>query len=404
MLSDLQRGEFIYEQPAFPDAEYTFKHALTQEVAYNAVLSERRKELHERAAQAIEEIFHSRLNEYCSELAYHYNRSGNRHNAVKDLYRAGQQALQRFAYAEAITQLTTALEMLKTLPDTPERVQQELTLHIALGASLGATKGWATPELESVYTRARQLCQQAGKTPQLFPVLWGLWAFYSVRAELETSYDLAHQLLNMAQSVNDPAMPIVAHYALGNDLFCLGEFSRARDHLEQSLVLYDREHHGSLAFLMGGEELGVVCRAVLAGTLWVLGYPAQTLQRVHEALTLAQELGSPFNLAFALGVRRHKSSMARRAKINPRASRRSHYACGRAGIFILFLGSGSVLKGWAVVEQGQVEEGIAETARAWLHCSPLGRTGTGRITLPCWQARMERPDKLKKGSQRLARH
>src|SRR5206468_1381269 len=127
-LSHLQTSEFIYERPAFPDVEYTFKHALTQEVAYNSLLVERRKVVHERAAKAIEEVYRSKLDDHYSELAHHYTRSGNTEKAVDYLQRAGQQAVQRSANAEAITHLTTALELLKTLPDTPERVQQELTL------------------------------------------------------------------------------------------------------------------------------------------------------------------------------------------------------------------------------------------------------------------------------------
>src|SRR5712692_9002424 len=125
-LAHLQAAEFIYEQPAFPEPEYTFKHALTQEVAYNSVLIERRKVLHERTAHAIEALFHSRLENHYGDLAYHYSRSGNTQKAVEYLHLAGQQAVQRSAHAEAITHLTTALELLTALPDMPERAQQEL--------------------------------------------------------------------------------------------------------------------------------------------------------------------------------------------------------------------------------------------------------------------------------------
>ena len=124
-LSHLQRGEFIYDQTRFPESSYTFKHVLTQEVAYNSLLPERRRTLHERAAHAVEELFHDRLAEHCSELAHHYRWSGNPTKAVLYLQRAGQQAVQRSAYAEAIGHVSTALELLKTLPDTGERRQQE---------------------------------------------------------------------------------------------------------------------------------------------------------------------------------------------------------------------------------------------------------------------------------------
>src|SRR5712692_5133811 len=203
LLSHLQAAEFIYEQPAFPEPEYTFKHALTQEVAYNSLLLERRKVLHERAAQAIEALFHSRLDDHYSELAHHYSRSANTPKAVEYLQLAGQQAVQRSAYAEAIGHVTTALELLTALPETPERTQQELLLQTTLGPVVMATKGYSAPEVERVYARARALCRQLGEAPQLFQVLQGLWMFYMVRAEHATAREFGEQLLRLAQSVQD---------------------------------------------------------------------------------------------------------------------------------------------------------------------------------------------------------
>src|SRR5262249_9242085 len=156
-----------------------------------------------RTAKAIEVLFHSRLEDHYSELAYHYSRSGNTNKAIEYLRLAGEQAVQRSADVEAISHLTAALELLKTLPDTPERVEQELMLQIALGSPLQATKGFAAPEVERVYARARELCQQRGESPQLFSVLLGLCAFYVVRGELQTAHELGKQLLSLAQSQPD---------------------------------------------------------------------------------------------------------------------------------------------------------------------------------------------------------
>jgi class 3 adenylate cyclase/tetratricopeptide (TPR) repeat protein len=242
-IAPLQGAEFIYEQPAFPDPEYTFKHALTQEVAYNSLLIERRRELHDRSAQAIEALFRDRLEEYYGELAHHYRRSGNTEKAVEYLQRAGEQAIQRSAYAEAISHLTTGLELLTTLPDTSERTQLELTLQIAKSAPLIATKGYGVPEVEQAYARARELCRQVGETPQLFPVLRGLSAFYIARAELQTVRELAEQLRRLAQSAQDPAMLVEAYQMLGTTLFYLGEIAPARVHLEQGIALYDPQQH-----------------------------------------------------------------------------------------------------------------------------------------------------------------
>ena len=215
LLASLQRKEFLYEQPAFPEVEYLFKHALTQEVAYNSVLQERRKALHERTAQAMENSISGKLEDHYSELAYHYSRSGNTGKAIEYLDQAGHQAVRRSANAEAVTHFTTALELLKTLPDTPERRGQELALQTTLGPVLMVTKGYTAPEVEKTYTRARELCQQVGDTPQLFSVLWGLCTFYLDRRELRTGHELAEQLLALAQRVGDLALLVEARRMLG---------------------------------------------------------------------------------------------------------------------------------------------------------------------------------------------
>ena len=132
MLKGLQAGEFIYEQPALGEAEYTFKHALTQEVAYNSVLMERRRLLHERTGEAIEALFKDRIDDHLAELAHHYSRTANTRKAVEYLFRAGSQAAARSAYSEAITRLSSALEFLKRLPDDAERARQELSVQSAL--------------------------------------------------------------------------------------------------------------------------------------------------------------------------------------------------------------------------------------------------------------------------------
>jgi predicted ATPase len=197
-LFRLQEAEFIYERPAFPEVEYTFKHALTQEVAYNSLLIERRKALHERTAQALETLFHNQLEDHYSELAHHYSHSANTAKSAEYLRLAGQQAVQQSAYTEAITQLNAALTLLKTLPDTPERTQDELTLQITLGTAVMATKGYAALEVGKAYARARELCEQVGDSLQLFPVLRGLLHFHLNQGELQKARELGEQLLRLA--------------------------------------------------------------------------------------------------------------------------------------------------------------------------------------------------------------
>jgi len=211
------------------------------------------------------------------------------------LHLAGQQAVQHSANAEAITHLTAALELLKTLPDTPERIQQELTLQVTLGTPLIATKGYFL-EVEKVYRRALELCRSVGETPQLFSVLGGLWSFYGIRGDLQTSHELAEQRMRLAQSVRDPTFLLDAYRTLGMSLFWLGEFASARAHVEKSVALYDSQQHNSHSFLFL-QEPKMHCLSFTAWSLWFLGYPDQALARMSDALALAQEYPDSYGQA-----------------------------------------------------------------------------------------------------------
>ncbi|HEV8715258.1 MAG TPA: adenylate/guanylate cyclase domain-containing protein [Candidatus Binatia bacterium] len=358
LLSSLQSKEFLYEQPAFPEVEYIFKHALTQEVAYETMLQERRRALHERTAQAIESLYGTKLEEHYNALAHHYSRSGNTQKAVDYLQLAGQQAARRSANAEAISHLTTALELLKTLPDTPERAQQELLLQTTLGPVWMITKGLAALEVGETYSQALELCQKVGETPQLFSVLVGLRRFYNVRAEYKMARELGEQILSLAQRAQDPALLLEAHGALGAALFQLGEFVPAREHLAQGITLYDFQQHRSHAFLYGLDP-GVLCLSYVALALWFLGYPEQAIKRSHEALTLAQELTHPYSLAWALYFAAWLHQHRREENASQERAEAAIILSTEQG-FALELARGTLLRGWTLAEQRQAEEGIKQ--------------------------------------------
>jgi predicted ATPase len=328
-------------------------------VAYGTVLQERRKTLHEQTARAIEALYHDRLDERYSDLAHHYTRSSNTEKAIEYLHLTGQQAVQRSANVEAITHLISALELLKTLPDTPERIQQEIILQVTLGPALMVIKGLADSEVGNAYARARVLCQQLGETPHLFPVLWGLCVFYLIRAEFKTARELGEHCLSLAQSRQDPALLVKAHQILGAILTCLGEFASAREHSEQSLALYDSQQHHALAFLYGGIDPGVACLVDVALELWPLGYPDQALKRVHEALRLAQELSHPLSLSFALSVAAQLCQLRREIYLAQEQAEAAMALSIKQG-FPSWLVLASIFRGWALTEQGHNEEGMAQ--------------------------------------------
>jgi predicted ATPase len=363
MLSRLRAGEFIYEQPAFPETEYIFKHALTQEVAYNSLLAGRRKLLHERAGQALESMFAGQLDDHLSELAHHYSRSDNTNKAIEYLGRAGQQAMQRCAHADAIGSLTAAIELVRKLPDSPQRIQQEALLQLAVGPALLAVKGWAGQEAERAYTRVRELCERMGDPPELFPGLFGLWNVYFARARLRSAYELAEQLLRRAQSAHDPTTVLYARLALGITSFFMGKFVAARQHLETAISLYDRGRDAGLALRYGGINAGVWCLSYAAFTLLHLGYPEQALKRGNEAVASAQGLSNPSSLAMAeisvCAVHRGRGEV----RAAQESAERTIALSAEHGFAFSVLALGA--RGWAMAEQGHnEEEGIAQIQEA----------------------------------------
>jgi tetratricopeptide (TPR) repeat protein len=271
---------------------------------------------------------------------------------------AGENAMWRSAHQEAAAHFTTALELLATLPETPERAQQELEAQIALGPALMITKGPAALEVEQTYARARALCQQVGETPQLFPTLCGLCSFYRTRGALPTARELGEQLYQLAQRAAAPAPLLEAHDQLGHTLFYLGEYVATRAHLEQAIALIDPTAQHALA-LHHDAVPGVACLALAGPTLWCLGYPAQAVRRSQEALALAHELAHPSSLAeaqyWAAFLSHH-----RREVPAVQAQAAALLTLATAQGFPLWEGFGTCWQGWVLAVQGQSEAGLAQ--------------------------------------------
>jgi TOMM system kinase/cyclase fusion protein len=356
-LRQLVEAELIYQRGLPPQAVYFFKHALVQDTAYQSLLKSRRQQLHQQSAQVLEKRFTEIKDTQPELLAHHYTEAGLITQALPYWQKAGQQAAARSAHAEAMSHLAKGLELLKTLPDTAERTQQELALQTTLGPVLIATKGFGVPEVEKTYTRALELCRQIGETPQLIPVLRGLQTFYLTRAELQTARELGEQLLTLAQRVQDQVFLLGAHFALGQTLYFLGELASAREHLEQGIALHDPQQYRSLAW--AGAHPGVACLPYAALVLWHLGYPDQALKRSYEALTLAQELSHPHSLAYVLSFTAWLHQCRREEQLTRERAEATITLSTEQG-FPFWVAYGTNLRGWALAEQGQGKEGIVQ--------------------------------------------
>jgi predicted ATPase len=357
-LAQLVGAELLYQRGRLPRARYIFKHALIQDAAYASLLRSTRQQVHQQVAQLLEARFPEMVETQPELVAQHYTAAGCPEQAVVYWQRAGEQASERSANPEAVSHFTTGIELLKTLPETPEHTQQALTLHIALGAALQIAKGLAAPEVEHVYTQAYALCQQVGETPELVPVLFGLWRFYSGRRQLHTAREIGETLLRLAHRADDPALAVIAHYALGVAWWWLGALPAARQHLEEGNARYTPDQRRALVFRMG-QDPGVVCRVYAAMTLWLLGYPEQALARLHDTLALAYELSHPFSLAYARCMAAFVSQLRRDVPAVHEHAEAAVALSTEQG-FPQWEALGTSLCGWALAMQRQGEEGIAQ--------------------------------------------
>jgi DNA-binding winged helix-turn-helix (wHTH) protein/predicted ATPase len=362
----VRRGQFLRQCgiDEWPDGtvatKYGFLHALYHEAVYGQVSPGRRMGLHQRIGERIETAYGNRTQEVATALAMHFERSRDHGRAVRYLQQAGEQAIRRSAYSEAISLATKGLELLQTLPETPERDRQELVCQVNLGAAQVATKGYAAPEVETAYLRAMDLCQSAGEAPQLFPVLWGLWAVYAVRADHTKALTLGERLLALAQQQQDPAFLAQAHWAMGQPLLFLGALARASEHFAQGVALYDPQRHrpDQSPVFRAGQDPGVNCLAMAARIPWLLGYPDQAIQKVHEALSLAHSLRHPLTLGYALGAAAIIHQLCREPREAQECADAAIALCTEHGLSF-YLALGRIWRGWALTEQGELGEGVA---------------------------------------------
>jgi class 3 adenylate cyclase/tetratricopeptide (TPR) repeat protein len=361
-LKTLAEAGLLLEQGLPPEARYRFRHVLIQETAYRSLLRTKRQSFHRRIAEVMEKRFPETAEAQPQLLAFHLTEAGLGQQAIPHWQKGAQKAAERSANPEAISHLTKALELLKTLPESPSRAQQELGLQIALGVSLMPTKGYAAPEVETVYSRVRELYNEVGESPQFFPMLFGLWQFYAVRAEYNTARELGEQLISLARSAQDPALLIEAHVARGNTLSFLGELVLAREHLEHAIALYDPQKYRSHAFVYA-QDPGVHSLSYATLVLWLLGYPDRARKRSLEAFALAQELSHPYSSAFALVHVLYVHRFSRDVKATEERARELAALSTEHG-FPITLAAGAAHLGWALAEQGLGEEGIVQIRQA----------------------------------------
>jgi predicted ATPase len=377
-LGRLVEAELVYQRGLPPQSTYVFKHALIQDAAYESLLKSARQHYHQRIAQVLETQFPETTERQPELLAHHFTEAGLTEKAVHFWQKAGQRASERSAYVEAITHLRQGLTLLQALPETPARHQKELEMQVSLGPALITLKGYGASEVGQVHTRAQELCQHVGESPQTFRALWGLRAFYYLRAELSKTRELGVHLLHLAQRQDNTGLLIEAHRSVSTTAFHLGEFQFSRTHLLQVMELYAPHQHQSHTFLYG-QDPGMVSLSYQAMNLWILGYPSQALQRSFAALDLHQKVSHAYSLAFALSLMSRVHQLRREEHLVQERIEASLALCAELG-FKSFWAQGQLLRGWGSTMHGQVGEGIAQMEEGLAAYRSTG----GVLTMPYW--------------------
>lgn len=358
-LARLVDAGLLYQKGAPPHAHYVFKHALIQDSAYSSLLKSSRRDYHKVIAEALEQ-HHPELIETQPELiGHHYSAADMPAQAIPYWQKAGQQAIFRSAMPEAIVHLSKAVELTAKLPEGPERMGVELMAQTFLGLAHMMNGGYAHPEVERAFTRARDLCSALGDPPQTFPVLHGLVKYRLVRGEYVTGVDLAEQLVRIAEAAGVPELLMEARYVKGAGHFWMGDLLPAMSDLEYVFDVYDPVAHALHASIYGEDP----CVTAHGHHLWaraILGFPEQAIVEAEQAMAAALALGHPWTIDYLFVCITHTHSLLRDVEATLSWSQRMHDSATEHG-FPSWMAASSVFHGWARACCGEVDEGIAET-------------------------------------------
>jgi predicted ATPase len=345
-----------------PLSSYRFRHNLFQKYLYDGLDAAQRAYLHEDVGNVLEALYGDQVTEIAAQLGRHFQEAGLTEKAIKYLHLAAERAIQMSANTEAVGHYAAALDLLRTLPATPERDQLELPLQMGLGTAMIVARGWSAPGVREALDRACALSRGAESAPQLFNALRGLYTHYNARAAHRDAFELAQQLMALAQETQEPASLLMAHHALGQTLAETGEYVAARETLERGLIYYDPEQYRSLAYFYG-EDHGISSRLNLMMSLSVLGYADQGLARGQEAASLAEALAHPHVLAYARFAVSSAHVLRREYQAALAIADEVIALCDERGI-PFWRATAVINRGYALAMLGRTSEGISELSQA----------------------------------------
>jgi class 3 adenylate cyclase/tetratricopeptide (TPR) repeat protein len=356
-LEQLIRAELLYRRGAPPNAQYTFKHALVQDVAYASLLRASRQQLHARIARAYESRFPEVVRAQPELVAHHFTEAGLSDAAIEYWQQAGDLAMARSGHTEAVHHFSVALDLLSKLGEKPDSAAKELELCVKLGPALMMVKGTGSPEVGAIYRRAVAL--EAGEDSSIrFKALWGLCHYSSISGRVGEAAGHADELLGLAQRLGADDLVLEAHHAKwGTSIWC-GNLAAADEHSQEGISRYDYTRHHALAFAFSGHDPGGCAHAVRAVGMALSGFPEKAMQLGAEAVTSARSLSHPYSLANAIWHYTIVLQLVRQRQ-SCRDLATELLELSKVHNFPMMRGAGMFFLGWAAADGGDLKQGIA---------------------------------------------
>jgi class 3 adenylate cyclase/predicted ATPase len=358
-LVRLVAAELIFQRGSPPEATYAFKHALLQDAAYGSVLRGRRRQIHAAIKRALEHRFPEITEAQPELLAFHCSEAGLVGEAIDYWERAGRQAAERFANAEAAGHFRRALKLLQQTPAGSECDGRELNLLIALGPALLATRPSADPEVARNYARAGELARKTGRAGELFPSLWGAHLVAVVAGDNAIAADLVGELFALARSLDDPGFLLQAHHAAFGVRRSTGELADAQKHAESAVDIYRPEQHDRHALVYGAHDPGACACMNLALLLLLRGFPDQSQARAEQGLALARSLRHPQTLLQTVRMAAELHSLRREPILTASLADELLSLSVQHGSAVANANA-TLLHGWVRIMRGELEDGLSD--------------------------------------------
>ncbi len=377
-LATLNEAEIIVQSGVLPRSHFVFKHALIQEEAYDTLLKSDRRQHHLRVAQAYVARFPDLAQSRPELVAHHYSRALHPGAAVPYWQRAGELAVGRSGYEEAVAHLDAALEEIGRIPDSPERAAMELAVRVKIGPALTTRKGMGAAENGANYARACALAETLGESPERFMAMWGDWIYKSTNGQLAAAARRSEDLVSLGRKLGDDGYVLQAHHSRWTNFFFLGNVAIARADTLQGIRLYDRTRHRDHKHLYGGHDPGVCAFNFGATAAWATGHTSEALELVNASMSLSRDLDHVFTLASAHLFAPIVLYNARQPAAAQASAEQLLAACGKHG-FTQWVGPSLIMAGASRTAQGDtafglklIEDGLlAQRKSAFVSFTPM---------------------------------